>query len=189
MTDNPEEKQEQEPGLPEPERPLECGDCRRPIAVIYTEIIGDSITRTCMCSECPVLRLKLHGAPHTEIVKGQTGLELVCGNCGTTLDSIRRGTLLGCDVCYEVFDDILIPEMLAAEKVPARFSNIKKNTPVHMGRAPGEIQEINPAIRLIALNDALKEMLKSEDYEQAAWLRDQIKALTEEPGDKNDSKQ
>jgi protein arginine kinase activator len=38
---------------------------------------------------------------------------------------------------------------------------------------------INPSSRLLALNEALKETLSREDYEQAAWLRDQIKALTE----------
>ncbi len=43
-----------------------------------------------------------------------------------------------------------------------------------------KIQEINPSLRILALNEALNEMLKSEKYEQAAWLRDQIKALTDE---------
>lgn len=164
-----------------PDRPLECTECRKPIAVFYTEIIGESITQTCMCSDCPVLRHKLHGTPHTERVSGQgdVGAGLACGNCGTTLEAIRMGTPLGCEVCYEVFDDILIPEMLAGNRIPVRIATSKKTTPVHIGRAPGEMQEINPSLRLLALNEALKEMLKTEDYEQAAWLRDQIKELTE----------
>lgn len=171
-----------------PDRPLECTECRKPIAVKYTEIIGNSITHTSMCNDCPVLRHKLHGTPHVEYVAGQVevGAELACGNCGTTLDSIRVGAHLGCDVCYEVFDHVLISEMLAAGKVPARIQNVKKSIPVHIGRSPGEAQEINPSLRLLALNEALNEMLKSEDYEQAAWLRDQIKALTDEPEKKNE---
>lgn len=167
-----------------PERPLECTECRKPIAVFYTEIIGNNITHTSMCADCPILRHKLHGTPHVEhagtSAEGSTGL--ACGNCGTTLEAIRVGTPLGCDVCYEVFDDILLPEMLAANKIPPRIATNKKSVPVHIGRTPGEIQEISPSLRLLALNEALNEMLKSEDYEQAAWLRDQIKALTDKPG-------
>lgn len=60
---------------------------------------------------------------------------------------------------------------------------IKKNLPLHMGRLPGQAVEINPALKLLALNQALHETLSHEDYEQAAWLRDQIKELTDEEND------
>jgi len=174
-----------------PDRPLECTECRKPIAVQYTEIVGEVIIRTSMCADCPVLRRRLQGVPHTEIVEGQVegSTSLACGNCGTTLDAIRMGTHLGCDVCYEVFDDVLLPEMLAANKIPARIATNKKSVPTHIGRTPGEIQEISPSLRLLALNEALNEMLKTEDYEQAAWLRDQIKALTDKKTEKTDDKQ
>ena len=48
-----------------------------------------------------------------------------------------------------------------------------------MGRTPGQAVAINPSLKLLALHQALNETLSREDYEQAAWLRDQIKALTE----------
>lgn len=189
MTDelekNNSEKQEQQ----QIERPLECSECRRPIAVQYTDINKDSVIQTVMCAECPVLRHKLYGIPHSEQLEKAEGVAgLACGNCGTTLDAIRVGTPLGCDVCYEVFDAVLIPEMNAANKIPARIASTKKSTPIHIGRSPGEAQEINPSLRLLALNEALNEMLKSEDYEQAAWLRDQIKALTEKKQDNHEKK-
>lgn len=174
----------------EPERPLECTECRRPIAVHYTEIVKDTMTHTAMCSECPVLRHRLHGIPHTDQPrdKAESSAGLACGNCGTTLASIRVGTPLGCEVCYEVFNDIIIPEMMAANKIPARIATNKKSVPIHIGRTPGQSQEINPSLRLLALNEALSEMLKSEDYEQAAWLRDQIKALTEKRQEQDEKK-
>lgn len=171
-----------------PERPLECSECRRPIAVHYTEIVGDNITHTAMCSECPVLRHKLYGIPHSEqIGRGDRVAGLACGNCGTSLDAIRVGTPLGCDVCYEVFDAVIIPEMQAANRIPQRVIN-KKSAPIHIARSPGQAQEINPSLRLLALNEALSEMLKTEDYEQAAWLRDQIKALTEKKDQERNEK-
>ncbi len=177
---------EQESEEEEFERPLECSECKRSIAVHYTEIVGKNISHVYMCSECPILRHRLHGTPHIENMESQTGIGtgLACGNCGTTLDAIRLGTPLGCNVCYEVFDAVLLSEMVAARKIPPRITNgTKKNATLHRGRSPGEIQEISPSLRLLALNEALNEMLKTEDYEQAAWLRDQIKALTEKKGE------
>lgn len=173
------------------ERPLECTECKRPIAVHYTEILGSEISHVYMCNECPILRHRLHGTPHIDHLAGQITGEtcLACGNCGTTLDAIRLGTPLGCSVCYEVFDDILLPEMLAAHKVPARIAAAKKTATLHVGRTQGEVQEISPSLRLLALNEALTEMLKSEDYEQAAWLRDQIKALTEKKDEASNEQQ
>lgn len=163
------------------ERPLECTECRRPIAVQYTEIVGTAMTHTWMCSECPVLKRKLYGTPHVELSEMRSGAAaLACGNCGTTLESIKVGTPLGCHLCYEVFDDLLLQEMVASSKISPRIASAnKKSVPLHIGRVPGQEQEMSPSLRLLALNEALNEMLKSEDYEQAARLRDQIKALTE----------
>jgi protein arginine kinase activator len=184
MTDNAEDKIEEKL----PDRPLECSECKKPISVDYTEIIGSAITRVCMCSDCPELQRRLRGSQGVHLVTGlsegnTTGL--ACGNCGTTLEALRVGNPLGCSECYEVFDDVLIGEMLASEKIPVRITTTKKSIPIHIGRAPGEALEMNPSLRLLALNEALNETLKREDYEQAAWLRDQIKALTDnsEPTD------
>lgn len=189
MADKPEENKPN-PSDKLPDRPLECSECKKPISVIYTEIVGNIITRTSMCADCPHLHRRLYGTPtHAPAGVQGTAAGLACGNCGTTLESLRFGLPLGCSVCYEVFDDVLIGEMLASEKIPSRIAMAKKSMPVHIGRAPGESQEMNPSLRLLALNEALNETLKKEDYEQAAWLRDQIKALTENPEKKDDTKQ
>jgi protein arginine kinase activator len=176
-----------------PDRPLECSECKKPIAVRYTLIIGNNVTRTSMCADCPELHRRLRHTPERfgTVSIGENTTGLACGNCGTTLDALRVGIPLGCSVCYEVFGDILIGEMLAAEKIPVRLATAKKSIPIHIGRAPGESQAINPSLRLLALNEALTETLKKEDYEQAAWLRDQIKSLTEnkENEEKTDGKQ
>lgn len=162
-----------------PDRHLECGECKKPIAVHYTEVVGKQITCWGMCADCPMMQRHLFGtAPLSPVEVGAT-TGLACGNCGTTFDSVRMGAPLGCSTCYQVFDEVILAEILAAKKVPPRILAARKSTPIHIGRAPGELGEINPAARLLVLNEALSETLKSEDYEQAAWLRDQIKALTE----------
>lgn len=167
--------------LPPADRPLECGECKKPVAVRYTEIVGGTITHINMCADCPELRRRLNGltpAEQNHVQTGQAGLE--CGDCGTTLEEVKRGHRLGCMVCYDVFGDLVLNEMQATHRIPARvFSGLKKSHLIHIGRAPGESLAINPSSRLLALNEALTETLNREDYEQAAWLRDQIRALTE----------
>ncbi|MCE2984010.1 MAG: hypothetical protein LW832_10665 [Parachlamydia sp.] len=163
-----------------PDRPLECGECKKPIAVRYTEIVGDSIIHTSMCADCPELQRRLHGTSPQEHVQNLAGLGtgLECGNCGTTLEDIKRGRHLGCADCYSVFQDVILQDLQAAGKLPVRILAAKKSA-IHIGRLPGESVAINPSSRLLALNEALSETLKREDYEQAAWLRDEIRALTE----------
>ncbi|WP_068471326.1 UvrB/UvrC motif-containing protein [Candidatus Protochlamydia phocaeensis] len=172
---------EKKPDKHFPDRPLECSECKKPIAVRYTEIVGHSITHTSMCADCPELQRRLHGTGPRELIQIQGSGEagVACGNCGTTLEEVKRGHRLGCPECYTVFEDVLLIEMQAANRLSPRISLTKKTMPIHIGRAPGESLAINPSSRLLALNEALKETLKREDYEQAAWLRDQIKALTE----------
>lgn len=177
----PSEKEQPEDVLKNtPERPLECSECRRPIKVRYTEVIGNVCNELSMCSECPELEKRLQG---TKGLAGMTHLEgttgLACGNCGTTLEAIRIGTLVGCSSCYEVFDKILVDELHRAQSIPARIANGKRSQVLHIGRAPGESKEMTASLKLVALNEALNETLAREDYEQAALLRDQIKALTE----------
>ena len=120
------------------------------------------------------------------------GAGLACGNCGTTLDALRVGNPVGCSICYKIFEDPLVQELVATKKIPTRLAGSKKMQMLHIGRGLAGAQELSPSMRLLALNEELNETLKREDYEQAAWLRDQIKELTEaqekEKGKKNEGK-
>lgn len=160
------------------ERPLECSECRKKIAVKYTEMVGDKVTHIYMCEGCPEYNRRLHGGGQT-VPSAMGEGTLACGNCGTTLDAVRMGSMLGCNVCYEVFAEALLSELMQAKKLPSRITQFKKTMPIHIGRSPGEIKEVSAAMKLLALNEALSDTLKAENYEQAAFLRDQIRALTE----------
>lgn len=167
------------------ERPIDCSECKKPIAVCYTEIIGDTMTRTIMCADCPHLEKHLYGTVRKDMQDSniEDGGGLCCGSCGNTLEAVRMGHPLGCKECYEVFAEVLLQELIKTHKISRHLTSNKKTLPLHMGRAPGEITEINPTLRLIALNEALDETLIREDYEQAALLRDQIRALKEDTND------
>lgn len=161
-----------------PERPLECSECRKKIAIKYTEIVGDAVTNVYMCDSCPEYSRRLHGG-HSVINSGGIEGTLACGNCGTTLDAVRMGNPLGCSSCYEVFGERVFAELVQVGKLPARISAFRKSSPLHLGRAPGEFKEATAVMKLVALNEALSDTLKDENYEQAAFLRDQIRELTQ----------
>lgn len=179
MSDAP--KEEAKSPFSSADRPLECSECKKSIAVCYTLVEGESITHTVMCADCPQLQMRLHGNPKQPpcegTARGKTGL--CCGECGSTLDEVKMGSDVGCSQCYEVFGDLLIKDLAESNKVSKRIRGSKQGKVSHIGRAPGESKEIGPSVQLKALNEALNETLRREDYEQAAWLRDQIKELTE----------
>lgn len=165
------------------DRPIECaGRCKKPLKIIYKEIVGATITVTEMCAECPVYEQKLHGqikAPATEgLAEGEAGV--CCGNCRTTLESVLTGNPLGCPECYLVFSDVLVSALIAEDGIPSHIKKTiatKKTQPLHVGKSPTHTPTQPTSSQLTALNEALNEALKKENYEQAAWLRDQIKAL------------
>ena len=178
------------PSIPESlpsERPLECGECRRPIQVIYTEVVGKSITRTAMCGECPVLEQKLHGSSFIEKGLQESPAHLCCGGCGLSLDEVKMGSPIGCPLCYDIFADEITHELYQLERIPPKAGILRKGNPLHTGRSPSEQHEIEPSSKLIALQQALHETLGREDYEQAAWLRDQIRTLEEQSKGKEGS--
>lgn len=162
-----------------PERPLECSECKKKIAVRYTEMANGQTHETSMCNDCPELQKKLKRiTSSSDIDKEHATTGLACGDCGTTLVAVKVGNPLGCSHCYEVFGETIIYEMYSMGKFPLHLNTENKAESLHSGRSPGEIIEVNHSLRLIALNEALKETLLKEDYEQAALLRDQINELT-----------
>jgi protein arginine kinase activator len=169
-----------------PDRPVECSHCKKSIKVIYKEIVDNSIICTEMCAECPVLQQRLHGqmmamAPREGLTETEAGL--CCGHCRTTLEAIKMGNPLGCSECYAVFADVLLSELSGASKLSSRIKKeilSKKIQALHIGKSPNKPLSIPTSSRLTALNEALNEALKKENYEQAAWIRDQIQTLTKD---------
>jgi protein arginine kinase activator len=132
-----------------------------------------------MCADCPHLERHLYGMH----AKKGTSLDLsqetalTCASCSTSLEQVRKGQLVGCTSCYEVFADVILADLLKGHLISRHLTSNKKTQLLHIGRVPGEVSEISPTLRLIALNEALDETLIREDYEQAALLRDQIESL------------
>lgn len=161
------------------ERPVECSQCKKKSDVLYKEIEGDKITMTEMCADCPILLRKLHGSSPEQEGKDveDKGAGLYCGHCHTPLEAIKMGNPIGCSQCYTIFEDILVSELIAENKMPKQMENARRNQPLHIGKTPDNPVNIPSSNRLTTLNEALNEALQQENYEEAAWLRDQIKEL------------
>ena len=98
-----------------------------------------------------------------------------CPDCGTTYDFLRRSGFVGCDKCYEVF----------AKPVEMMLSKLQPST-IHKGKLSGtEGKKIERENTLKELKDALKRAVIDEKYEEAAVLRDKIKAYEEKGEDNN----
>jgi protein arginine kinase activator len=108
---------------------------------------------------------------------------LCCGYCHTPLEAIKMGNPIGCSQCYNIFSDVLFSELLEEDKIPQAMKSARRNQPLHIGKTPEGSIHIPSSSRLTALNEAMNEALSKENYEEAAWLRDQINELMEKKDD------
>jgi protein arginine kinase activator len=103
-----------------------------------------------------LLKKKAHDQNSTE--------RLRCESCGTTLDEYEKSGLLGCPRCYELF----------AETV---FAGVHVDLPVS---DPEEARSNAGTEFLQRLEIRLKKAVESEDFEEAAHIRDRINNLEKE---------
>lgn len=101
---------------------------------------------------------------------------LVCDACGMKYDEFAKNGMLGCENCYRVFNkrlDNVLKKLHGNNRhiEEERPQVITKNTKTKKKTKKEEIQE---------LREKLNNCIKSEDYEQAAILRDKIKKLEKE---------
>lgn len=96
-----------------------------------------------------------------------------CKCCGSSFDDIARSGKVGCAECYHTFSDRLYPLI-------QRLHGAAK----HRGKVPGgELLSVQPQNKLSVMRTELREAIDAENFEHAAELRDQIRAL--ESGDQD----
>jgi protein arginine kinase activator len=93
---------------------------------------------------------------------------LACENCGMDLKTFQKEGVLGCEKCYETFEDFL-KKLLRRYHGTNRHYKIKRGKKITLSRSE----------RILELQEELEQALKKEEFETAAKLRDEIKALKE----------
>lgn len=92
---------------------------------------------------------------------------LRCEKCGCSFDDIAKNAMVGCADCYKTFYDKLEPTI----------KRIHGNTN-HCGKVPqGAGEEVKTAHKITELKAQLNRAIDEQNFERAAQLRDEIKAL------------
>ncbi len=149
---------------------MKCDVCglRTASGVISMISGGRSVTRR-ICTQC-MLQLRRPSAYTIQMTLlgtlPQQETEQHCPVCGRSEQTVRRTGRLGCPKCYQAFEPLLAPlvEQLGSAQ--------RKETPSDGAGAP---QPAESAID--RLREEMFRAVNAEEYERAAELRDEIRAL------------
>ena len=149
----------------------ECG--QRNAEVIMTTLIGGQSTTRHLCRECVKkykagdLQAVLAAVLSTMSEKQHTP-EITCPRCGETYAEFQKTGMLGCAECYRAFQKELTP-LIA--RVQGRSQ--------HAGRRP-PVSEEEQALqsRMEELRSRMEAAVAEENFEEAAQLRDEMRALS-----------
>ena len=93
---------------------------------------------------------------------------LSCQGCGQSYEAFRESGFLGCAQCYQAFRE---PLTTLLKRVQGHAQ--------HCGRIPGrKTDDVSLRLSLSRMRQQLNRAIAQEEYEEAARLRDQIRALT-----------
>ena len=91
----------------------------------------------------------------------------VCPKCGMTENELSRTGQVGCAECYKTFADILNPYIKRVH-----------GSDEHKGRVPFSAPEhVKQQSEKELLTEQLESAIKAQEYEQAAIIRDKLRAL------------
>jgi protein arginine kinase activator len=156
---------------------MHCERCQKEAAKVFlTQMVGEKLQKVDLCEKCArelgvtsnepfsLADLLLKSSSAEPLVPCDPADQAACPQCGCTLPEVRKTGRLGCGRCYETFRVYIDEAVQTVQKGPR-----------HRGKCPeGEIHRRNEGTR-VELEQALFVAIRSEDYEQAARLRDQLR--------------
>lgn len=99
--------------------------------------------------------------------------KITCECCGASFDEISKNGRVGCGNCYKTFIRQLEPALI---RLHGRSSHVGKRVGISENNASDvTATEDKEVSRVDELKARLKEAIEKEEYEQAAYLRDEIK--------------
>ena len=157
-----------------------CEVCQTENATVHlTQIISGKMQKIDLCEKCAKekgvadpagfsLADMLLGLGAADEIKSSSGSEeLVCPQCGFTQPDFKKTGRLGCPQCYVTF----------SEGLGVILKDMHKGIH-HKGKVPSRAARAQEyQSRLKTLHANLQAAVQSENYEQAASLRDQISHL------------
>ena len=164
---------------------MQCDNCNeREAAVHLTQIVDNSVTTLHLCPQCAAEKGVQTGAnvgkfPLSDFLASMgkgIGAHITpedssekCDFCGATLKDFRETGRLGCPHCYETFESHL-------RDLLRRLHGSSH----HVGEVYLTAEPAGPNLQVREISDMrkrLKAAIETEDFELAADLRDQLRAL------------
>lgn len=159
----------------------ECG--KRPATLHFTKIVnGDKnefhICETCAREKGEMIPGSSNGFSIHNLLSGLLDFEpssvasakpqsVRCEHCGLTYTQFSKLGRFGCGSCYQSF----------SEKLDPLFKRVHGNT-VHVGKVPKRTGGLVQYKREIeSLKKEMMTRIESEEFEQAAKIRDQIREI------------
>jgi protein arginine kinase activator len=159
---------------------MNCELCNKNPATVHFKQVADGVSKELfVCAECAAKNGFEIQSPTslTDFLFGvgfETGEKKppketgkICPVCKMTRRDFDKTSRLGCPACYDTFETELAP-MMADTHVGDR----------HQGKVPASARVSAEAL---ALQDALSKAVARQDFEEAAVLRDKLKAIHPEP--------
>lgn len=100
-----------------------------------------------------------------ELQKMRARQNHTCPVCGISEAEVARTGRVGCAECYREFEALLAPYIRRIHGVSA-----------HAGRVPARVAE-SPERRRLALEREMKEAIAAQNFERAAEIRDELRAM------------
>ena len=106
-----------------------------------------------------------------------------CNSCGSTFDDIINTGMLGCQDCYDFFEDRLDPiirRLQGSNRHVGRIGKIIDSKIDEKNKKESDVQSDKENVetkKIEKLKEQLKKAISEEKYEEAAKIRDEIKSL------------
>ncbi len=160
-----------------------CQLCKQKDATVHlTQIVEDEMKKLDLCETCAKQKgvTDPTGFSLAELLLGASGgaaaapepgaataTEVKCSRCGLTQAEFKKNGRMGCSDCYTAF----------ADSLETLLKGMHKGTR-HRGKVPVALRRAaDQQAVLDKLSTQLQAAIAAEDFEQAARLRDEIKAI------------
>ncbi len=161
-----------------------CG--KNPATVHLTEIIDEQMNELHLCEECAreksvemeqqfgLSDLLAGMAEFAKPKEEEVAVAVKCPNCGLTYGDFKKIGRLGCGDCYNAFRKYLAPLLKRIH-----------GSSQHIGKSPSRMTKVVKKKTAVAAQDLsvqdlrqkLVRAIETEEFEQAAKIRDQIKEM------------
>ncbi len=160
-----------------------CEKCKKNNATTHIKsVINGKVTEKYLCDECAASEglVSQNSATLSDFLSsifndnfgiGDYNKPVTrCEVCGSSLSDITKSGRLGCSRCYETFKTELLPYL-------KRVHGSTKHTGKSIEQTETAEKPASKESELKSLKEELSSLVKAEKFEEAAVVRDKIKAM------------